>query len=670
MKGFCEKCGKELGFFERSLKINNSRINIQYDALCTDCYQTIKEGIDQVDAMYQRILKNLNKNSATTNMAAVPIDTLIFFAVEALLVTEPNYYSESTSLNQTIINRSERMVSKQSDMAKIVYRTLAYGFSENLENWGLSKVTDFTEHMLKNTLYIEQIAMNCSEEVPKTYVNAFFSPRGFIMERIEKRSLVYVMIPEKQVIDYVVKQTDDAYEIEFTNLFYAGDTDKTVRCYLNGNDLAELIQKMVDRFNAHTTTKAENKRQNIIAILKDKVAKDLASVKPEEKAAQINLDCVLLCAVKNFRDDPDGRQAAFDDPDGLFVAFLYQEYRTNLAALNLETCEQAAEYIRANSHYATGFNVKYEKDAARKGWGFFTNHGYIVGFEGSKRLLFVYTDKYPNDLYFPCNEVIYNGKQYLQLPMEDEVPGEFREFEGLIFFSGDVKKIAEIGEFFNRNNLFYQMENFVEVEEAVYGDSEQLMEVKRISDRLFRDFGYLPFCLYDEWYAIQENLREDDLLMKRLIPEKKGLPKKYGQEDPIYAEKIIKAFKEGAKELQSTLKLQGTSVAKGILWCYFKESLMNILSREWVRIGGDIATDGDDITSAFMKYAGLTNIEPEKTYYIGLFIYYLMERRILPDIDFLDNYARAVQTFLECRKNITAPKQYIFQEIQEEKSTE
>ncbi len=670
MKGVCEKCGKELGFFERSLKISNSRINIQYDALCSDCHQTIKEGIDQVDAMYQRILRNLNKNSDVTNMAAVPIDLLIFFGIEALLVTEPNYYSETTSLNQTIINRSERMISKQNDMARIVYKTLSYGFSENLDNWGLGKSTDFIAHMLKNILVLEQIAMNCSEEVPKTYVNAFFTPRGFIMERIEKRSLVYVTVPDQQVIDYVVKQADDSYEFEFTNLFYSGDSDKTVKCTINGNETADQLKKIIDRFNSHTTTKEENKRQNTIKIIKEKVIKDLAAVKPEEKPEKINLDCVLLCAVKNFYDDPEGREAALDDPEGLFVEFLMQEYPENLKGFNLESKEEIAEYIKTNTHFTAGFSVKYEKTTARKGWGFFTNRGYIVGFEGSKRRLFVYTDEYPNDLYFPCNEVIYNGRQYLQLPMEEALPGEFREFDGLIFFSGDVKKIADIGEFFNRNNLFYQMDNFVEVEEGIYNDPEQLMEVKRISDRLFRDFGYLPFCLYDEWYAIQEALRDDDLLMKRLIPEKKGIPKKYGQEDPVYASKIIKAFKEGAKELQTNLNLQSLSIAKGILWCYFKESLMDALSKEWVRIGGDFVAEGDDMTSAFMKYAGLTGIEPEKTYYIGLFIYYLMERRVLPDIDFLDNYERAVQTFIECRKNITAPKQTIFEEIQEEKTKE
>ena len=124
MKNCCEKCGKELGFFERSLKINNSRINIQYDALCSECHRTIKEGISQIDEMYQRVMGNLKENYHATNMAAVDIDTLIFLAVEALLVIEPNYFSDKTSLNQTIINRTDRIINKQNDMAKIVYKVL------------------------------------------------------------------------------------------------------------------------------------------------------------------------------------------------------------------------------------------------------------------------------------------------------------------------------------------------------------------------------------------------------------------------------------------------------------------------------------------------------------------------------------------------------------------
>lgn len=231
-----------------------------------------------------------------------------------------------------------------------------------------------------------------------------------------------------------------------------------------------------------------------------------------------------------------------------------------------------------------------------------------------------------------------------------------------------------ISHYFERNNMFYQMENFIEVEEAVYGDPEQLMEVKRVSDHLFRDFGYMPFCLYDEWYVIQKELRQDDILLNRLIPEKSGLRKRYATGDVIYAPKILDAFKNGAKELQANLEIAGESIAKGLLWCYFKASLIDTLSKEWVRIGGDILAAGDDLVTAFFKYSSLKTIEPEKTYYIGLFIYYLMDKNILPDTDFLDNYERAVQTFLECKREVDRtlaeqPAEPITREINTEPET-
>ncbi|SDP76840.1 hypothetical protein SAMN04515624_12840 [Eubacterium maltosivorans] len=673
MKNCCEKCGKELGFFERSLKINNSRINIQYDALCSECHKTIKEGISQIDEMYQRVMGNLKENYRATNMAAVDIDTLIFLAVEALLVIEPNYFSDKTSLNQTIINRTDRIINKQNDMAKIVYKVLLYGFFDNLENNGLDKSKNFVSYMMQNTLYMEQLSMNCSEEVPRTYVNAFFSRKGFIMERIEKKTLLYVMIKDETVIDYEMKQTEDYYLIDFKNLFYTGDPGKNVQCYVNGVENAKTITKTIDNFNTKTTKKEERRIRDTLNIINEKVVRDLKSLKPDEAIDTIHLDCVLLCIAKNIRNDPEGRKSPIQAPDGLTVDLLWKKYTANLALMGIDSKEKAAEYIAKNCLYADGFHVKYGKKDPETGWAFFTTKGYIVAFDQSKRLFFMYTDDYPNDLYFPCNEMMFNGRQYLQLPMEDEVPND-DELDGILFFSRDVKLIMGIGHYFERNNMFYQMENFIEVEEAVYGDPEQLMEVKRVSDHLFRDFGYMPFCLYDEWYVIQKELRQDDILLNRLIPEKSGLRKRYATGDVIYAPKILDAFKNGARELQDNLEIMGESIAKGLLWCYFKASLIDTLSKEWVRIGGDILAAGDDLVTAFFKYSSLKTIEPEKTYYIGLFIYYLMDKNILPDTDFLDNYERAVQTFLECKREVDRtlaeqPAEPITQEINTEPET-
>ena len=71
----------------------------------------------------------------------------------------------------------------------------------------------------------------------------FYSRKGFIMERIEKKTLLYVMIKDETVIDYEMKQTEDYYLIDFKNLFYTGDPGKNVQCYVNGVENAKTITK-------------------------------------------------------------------------------------------------------------------------------------------------------------------------------------------------------------------------------------------------------------------------------------------------------------------------------------------------------------------------------------------------------------------------------------------
>lgn len=653
MKDCCEKCGKELSFFERSLKISNARVNLQYDALCSECHKTLKEGIAQIEAMYQRVVGILKENYQIANLAAVDVDTLIFLAVEALLAIEPNYYSEKTSLHQTVINRSERTADKQNDMARIVYKVLDYGFAENLEKAGFDSSRNFAAYMLKNTLYLEQLAANCSEEVPRTYVNAFFSVRGFIMERIETKSLIYLPIDAGTVLDYIVTPNGDYDEFAFKNLRYPTD-DAEVHCFLNTGEQSDSFKKTLDKFNTRTVKKEERRLRDTLAIINRGIRRDLRSLKPKEDISKIPLDCILLCLVKNFKADPEGRNADIMAADGMAVDLLLKEYSANLEALSLGNREAVADYLNKNCMYVESVGLMYNKQEPDSGYAFFTQRGFITAFRKSRQILFIYEDHYPNDIYLPCYSLMVNGAQYLQLPMGEEAADEegFRELTGLVFTSRDVAKIKDITAFFERNNSFYQMEKYMEAENRIYEDDEMLAEVQRISGHLFRDFGYVPYCLYDEWYVIQKELRENDTLLARFIPEKKAPDARWASGDVIYAPKIIDTFRKGASELQETLHLEDISVARGLLWCNFKETLVEAMASEWVRIGGDMVTEADNLMTAFLKYSHMDTIEPAKTYYIGLFIYYLMDKNILKEPDFLDNYDKAVQTFLECWREV------------------
>ena len=162
--------------------------------------------------------------------------------------------------------------------------------------------------------------------------------------------------------------------------------------------------------------------------------------------------------------------------------------------------------------------------------------------------------------------------------------------------------------------------------------------------------------IYDEWLMIQKELKESDLLLNKIITINEKDNKNYAMNAITYAPKIIEAFNRGAEDCQKSLEIVEESVAKAMLWVSFQESITETLSQEWVRIAGELLEEGDNTLSAFFKYVNLKNIEPDKVYYMGLFIYHLMDRGILPDHNFIDNYEGAVRVFLECRRVMAEPK--------------
>ena len=166
--------------------------------------------------------------------------------------------------------------------------------------------------------------------------------------------------------------------------------------------------------------------------------------------------------------------------------------------------------------------------------------------------MFIYQDAYPNDVYYPLNDLIYQGMRYIQLPTENnqsETVSVYETFEGLIFFGKDIETIGEMGQFFSKNNRYFQMDRYVAEEKRIYADREAVIEVKRISDHLFRDFGYIPFCLYSEWAAIQKAIGEDDALLSYLMDtQNEGQPRE-PRSETSYTARIARAFAKGGRDL-------------------------------------------------------------------------------------------------------------------------
>ncbi len=660
MKG-CNKCGKELGFFERSVSVDNPRVNIHYDQLCSDCHKTIKKGIDQIEQMYQRVLESLKLFGQQRDQATTDIDRLIHLSVEALMVVEPNYHSVETSLHQTVINRKERLVNKHSDMSRVVYKVLSYGFNDALERFGLEVASDFTEYFIQTTLYVEQMTVNSSDTVPMVYANIFFSRKGLVIERIESGTFVYVHLADGQSYDFVLEDNGGQQYINFTNLYYRSGDDKTVLCTHQDEEVVNLIVRTLKDFNDKTVSQIIKKENEIIESVYLKIEKDRKELKDEK--AEKQLEAVLLLTVKNIYSDNEIEDKFFADPHGLAVNALFSRYGDIMEENSLKSEADLVTYVKDNCLAMANLAFRIGARKSYKGYGFFTPKGYFLGLSDKNAGVLQYTTQQPNDIYYGSEDLVIKSKQYVYLPLNDKSEGsDFREPDGLLIYNDNINEVLQLSEYLKKQASFYKLEQFSLERENVVQDSEKMMELKRISDQLFKDFGYLPFCLYDEWYYIETTLRNGSPILQELITTKENLRPHFGNGDIIYGKKIVAAYIEGAKDLMRFCNIRDLDVAKGILWTYFSHVLVRDLAEEWARLGGDIVTPEDDINSAFQKYSGLRDIEPDRTYYIGLFIYYLMHKGVLENTDFIEHYESCVRIYLDSRRNIEKAHRNVVEE--------
>ncbi len=661
MKEPCKKCGKKLGFLEKSHRIDNVKLNVKFDSLCAPCNMTLKKGISKIEEMHEWMRDHLseNKDVQKNGMDYVEVDFLILLAVEALFSLEPNYYLVESDLNQTFIGGdAKKQVDKQRDIVRIVYKLLEYGFMENLKKNQLDQIRSFIAYMIQNEVYLEEIEVNAGVDQELVKANVFINRRGMIVDVIASPKLILISIPGDMIVDYEVATSEIINEMTFNNLYYPWVPKRKVVLTLISENLLFSLANAIDRFNKKTSLLYQQMKKDSLEYFNSCVLEDLKKIKPDEFIEAIHLDCLLLCIVKNLKSQNLFSMEALFDPKGTTIELLWAYYKRNLRNMGIDDNETLISYMLKNCLYAEGFNIKHGNKPSDRGWGFFTTKGYTIYFQRSSQVFFIYTETFPNAVYHPCNRVSFENKEYLQLIMNNG-PGrvdDYQDLDELIFYSEEVETINQMEAFFEKHNLYYQMETFLRKQKEIERKREKRLQVQRIINHIFTDFGYLPYCIYDEWFMIQKELKESDLLLNKIITIDEKDNKNYAMNAITYAPKIIEAFNRGAEDCQKSLEIVEESVAKAMLWVSFQESITETLSQEWVRIAGELLEEGDNTLSAFFKYVNLKNIEPDKVYYMGLFIYHLMDRGVLPDHNFIDNYEGAVRVFLECRRVMAEPK--------------
>lgn len=652
MKISCERCGREIGFFSRAHELKNVNLNIEYSNLCSKCNSLLTNAISKIDAMAQSIRKALLNDYKFSNLVSVDLDTIIFLSIDAVLRINPSFSDPSDALYQVFIGEnSENIYSEKELLSKMIKKILDYGFSANLEN---AELLSYSKYFSNTVLSIKQIQANCSQNVPQTWIDLLLTKRGVVLRQTEGGQITRVNFPFNEEIKYSLKKQDGLQSIQFSNVKYPESLfkDRNVVLYSNDDNQLQQITKLVDYFNEQLKEKEDQKRRLILNQIGEQVRNDLRKIFSDTPISTLHVDSVLLIIMKNIKRRKEIPVLDIYNPYGVIVDLLIRDYLTNFLTLGIRTRDEIVEYIQDHCLYTEECNIKLPALKSDHMWGFFTSRGYILFLKKAKKYLFVFEKNYPNDIYYPLNNLLYQGIRYIQIPDKYHHLSNKNEQNGVILYSKKIEIVDEMNRFFTKNNCDFQMDFYMEKRNEIFTDRDQILELKRACDKLFAVFGYIPFCMYDEWFTIYQEIIKDSPFLERLFSDQSSTVNQYNHHT-IYTKRITHAFDKGATDLMKTLKIDDIDIAKGLMLEYLNQALIDLLSQEWVRINGDEINANTSLEQAFDYYLNLKKIEPQKAYYFGLFVYYLMNKGVLSKkYNFFENYQRSMAVFLRCQQNL------------------
>lgn len=653
MKISCERCGKEIGFFSRAHSFKNAKLNIEYHNLCAKCNNLLTDAVSKLNSLTQDIRKTLLNDYPFSNIISADLDTIIFVSLITILKNNPHFADKRSALFQVFIGETaDEYDTEKIILSKIIKKILDYGFSSNLEN---AELLSYSKYFNNTTLMLNQLQANCSQSVPQVWTDLILNKRGIIFRQTENKNVIFARFSPNEEIKYALKRQDGLQSIQFLNVKYSSEffQNRNVVVYSNNENQLFQITKLIDYFNKQLKEKEDQKHRLILNQLGEKVRDDLRKIFKNSPISTLHVDSVLLILVKNIKTISEIPILDLYNPYGISVDLLIRDYLTNFLTIGIRTRDEIVEYIQSQCLFISNCNIKIPGLKTDHIWGFFSSRGYIIFLKKANKYLFVFENNYPNDIYYPVNDILYRGDKYIQIPDNNQHIFEDRLNSGIIFYSSKIEVIDEMLLFFIKNNSDFQMDRYMEIRQEIYTDRDKLLEVKRVTDRLFSIFGYIPFCMYDEWFTIYQEIVKDSPFLKKLLTDHTNLSFDQFNHHTIYTNRIIHAFDKGASDLMKTLKLDDTEIVKGIMLDYLEHSLIDILSEEWIRINGDEIDQNISIEQAFEYYLSLTNIEPQKAYYFGLFVYYLISKGILPkDRHFFENYQRAMSVFVRSQQNL------------------
>lgn len=639
-------CGRELGFFERALKIENPQLGLSHRVLCSNCHREISLGIDQINEISQEVEKALITRFSKYPYASNDINILIFLTVQKIFEIKPDFANVHGLLLQIFYPDEKDTVKTPFDyLIEITYKVLRDRFTSVLGRYGLEALDNFIGYMSRTCLFFQQQKCNCGEKGAFVYADVFVCQAGFIFFDTKDNLIRNLFISKDRTVRFSETQEGATFDFNILKQRYHKTKVLPIICF-NRRDQRSLLVKRVEEYNNQKRERINSELSALINNLNVSIEKDLREIHPNEILSNIPLDSIIVAIIKTLFEEDIDQEYVKEAPEGLLSLIVENFYQENFEKSGLAELSEIQDYILDECLFVHDFEAAFgNKEGMKPAFAFLTPNAYMIKYVDSDKAFIQTRFNRPNDLYCDYQYMIFEGKQefYITTSSSEKNKEGYYFLTGVRINSKKKEPLRKLEGYFRSKALDYYQSEYEK--EKRRKDNLQDKEFINAARNIFIGFGYLPFCIYDEWSAIEQSIRNSDILMHDLIAKRE--PRTGTNNARIfYTGKTVNSFEQQAAKAAENLGIKRLPIARALLWEVLLEEIQRVCSEEFIRLGGDIIKETDSLEEAFLKYSSLSSIQTEKAYYLGLFIYYLLSKGMFSSENFLDHYNEAVKMYI------------------------
>ena len=638
MRKKCERCGRELKFFEQALKSENEKLGLSFTNICGDCHRTVSAAVRGAEKLSAEIENNIEKVYGVNAAEAEP-DQLVLLAADALFRLVPDWHNPNSPIASILVMQESVLPNKKEYLDILIYKILRIDFTGALGRYGIDSLDAFLLYMAKFSRYFEQIGANCGERGRKRYSDLFVTRAGLVCLGGGTEVSV-VPLHRDDLFGCEEDDTGVTYDITLKSLLWPG-THRRIRFFFTREENEHKLAEFLNEADAVKEARVRKKTDLLLEKINMQAERDITVFVPGKNIGEIEIDHVLLGLMRALLEQDNSTMFDGKEPEGLLKLLIDRYYTPNLHRSGYADYEALQQHIGRECLLSDGLVVSDSGGPESSAWGLFTPHGYIISRYTVPVPFVAVSDSAVNDLYANTRDIVLNGKKMFFIDY-DGIDTGIGTLKGVTIRTEKPGMIRKVKTYFDNQARLYLEEENDKLIAQEQKDARISRAAQASAEQFFVDFGLLPFCLRNERLRIETLLRSSDLLLSETIPEPAQAP----DGTSTRAGKIAHEFRKAADALAQELGTAVVSPARVLLWKELEKCVNREAVTEWKRLGGDIVNGHtDNLISAVEKYADISEIDTGSAYTLGLFTAYLMDKGIFRDLSFVQAYDSAVQAY-------------------------